>query len=376
MNSTARYIARLVAVTLIAAGCAAANAPANSPSVGSTGASPPRDSPSSAASTAGSSTPSAASPTPPLPPGQIVFDRFDSNFGPEGPYLGTFIARPDGSAPRRISVPVVVDALNAVWSPDGSRLLLSIFHPPPGLGRPAIIDADGTGYALIEPKGLDESLGCSDWSPDGRTLLCSIGSGTHHELDGIYTIRLDGSQLTRLTTSPFHDTVGTTGECGGGENRGVYSPDGAKIAFVRQKCGAGPDPSSDESGAIEVMRNDGTGLREIVPQGNAMSHPGSQISWSSDGTEIAFGSQEGELFLVHPDGTGLTQIPLPTDVGRHHAYGPSWSPDGTRIVFSMYLRSADSTDLYTISPDGSNMTKITADAGAEALVNWGPAVVR
>jgi Tol biopolymer transport system component len=259
------------------------------------------------------------------------------------------------------------------WSPDGGRLIVNISHPPPGPGYPALINADGTGYELVRAKGVTEGGGCSDWSPDGKTLVCSIGSDKHHELDGIYTMRVDGSRLTRLTHSPYHDTVGSAGECGGGENRAVYYPDGGRIAYIRQKCGAGPDPSSDESAAIEMMNADGSNLYEIVPQGGVKSHPGSQLSWSPDGSEIALGSQDGRLFLVHPDGSGYTQITLPADLGDYHAWGPDWSPDGTRLVFSMYLASADSTDLYTISPNGSHLTKITEVPGSESWARWGPA---
>jgi Tol biopolymer transport system component len=305
-----------------------------------------------------------------VPAGLIAFDRFDGTRGVEGTHLGTFIAHADGSGERQLAVSAKVDAAVPVWSPDGTRLLLSAFILPDGPGRPVIVGADGTGFTLLEPKGLAGDLGCSDWAPDGKTLVCSVGSGAHPEVDGIYTLGSDGSHLTRLTTSPFHDTVGPAGECGGGESRGAYSPDGTKIAFIRQKCGTGPDPSSDESAAIELMVSDGSGLREIVPQGGVRSHPGSHISWSPDATQIVLGSQDGELFLVHPDGTGLNRISLPTDIGDHGAYGPSWSPDGKRIVFSMYLASADSTDLYTIAPDGSSLTRMTDGPGVEGFADW------
>ena len=78
-------------------------------------------------------------------------------------------------------------------------------------------------------------------------------NGIDPDVDGIYTMRIDDLHLERLTTSPFHFTEGSAGMCGGGENRGVYSPDGTQIAYVRQKCGLGPNPSADESAAIELM---------------------------------------------------------------------------------------------------------------------------
>lgn len=308
-----------------------------------------------------------------IPAGAIAFDRFDGTAGVEGKHLATYVVRPDGTGEQQLPLPGKYDGSNPVWSPDGSKLLVFGFAQPDGPGRPGIIGADGTGFTLIQPTGLDGDLGCSAWSPDSNTLLCWIGSSRHPEIDGIYTIRPDGSQLARLTTSPFHDTIGTAGECGGGDSRGTYSPDGKAIVFIRQKCGSGTDPSSDESAAIEAMNSDGSGLHEIVPQGHVRSHPGSQLSWSPDGTRIAFGSQDRRLFLVHPDGTALTRITLSADLGDYSAYGPTWSPDGTRIAFSMYLASADSTDLYTIALDGSNLMKVTDAPGVEGNANWGPA---
>jgi Tol biopolymer transport system component len=335
--------------------------------------------PSPSGSTAAPSQRSAASPVPsastavvPVPAGLIAFDSYQAEAGAEGPYLGTFVIRGDGNGQRALTVPIEVEGLTPAWSRDGKRLVVNVWTPPNGPGRPAILNADGSGFSEIQPRGLAADMGCSDWSPDGHTLLCSVSGGPRGQLDGIYTVRTDGTGLTRLTTSPFHDTVGTAGECGGGENRGVFSPDGSKIVYVRQKCGIGPDPSSDESAALELIDRTGKNLREIVPQGQVKSHPGGQVSWSPDTTRIALGSQEGELFLVRPDGTDLVQIPISTP-SPHHAYGPSWSPDGTRIVFSMWTETAGSTDLYTISPDGSNLIKITDGLGAEAWPRWGVA---
>jgi WD40-like Beta Propeller Repeat len=315
--------------------------------------------------------PSASPSVPPQPAGRLAFDRYDGAFGAEAPLLGSFITASDGTDEHALTAPAPTIGLFPVWSPDGRRLLVSLWTQPTGPVRPGVMKVDGSGLVVFDPPGVEGDLGCTDWSPEGERLVCYV-SGFAPAPDGIYTLRSDGTDLVRLTTAPFHHTVGTAGECGGGDARGVFSPDGSRIAFIRQRCGTGANPSNEESAAIEVVNRDATGLREIVPQGAVKSHAGSQLSWSSDGSTIAFGSQAGALFLVHPDGTGLNQIRLPTDLGSHHAYGPDWSPDGTRLVFSMYVDAHGSTDLYSISPDGSNLVQVTHADGAENSVSWGP----
>jgi Tol biopolymer transport system component len=314
---------------------------------------------------------SASPSVPPQPAGRLAFDRYDVAFGAEAPLLGSFVTASDGTDEHALTLPAATIGLLPVWSPDGRRLLVALWTPPTGPVTSGVMNVDGSGLVVFDPPGVDGDLGCTDWSPDGELLACYV-SGFAPAPDGIYTLRSDGTDLVRLTTAPFHHAQGTAGECGGGDSRGVFSRDGSQIAFIRQRCGTGANPSSDESAAIEVVNRDGTGLREILPQGGVKSHPGSQLSWSPDGTRIALGSQSGELFLVHPDGTGLTQIPLPTDLGSHHAYGPDWSPEGTRIVFSMYVDAKGSTDLYSIAPDGSNLVQITQEDGAENYASWGP----
>lgn len=320
-------------------------------------------------------TPKPASAVPPLatqPSGRIIFDRYDGALGAEAPYLGTFVIRSDGTEERPIPAPPGVPGLAPAWSPDGRHLLFDSWQPPSGPGRPAIADKDGGNFAWMQAPEVDGDLDCDDWSPDGTLLACWVTGDNNPEIDGIYTIRPDGTRLTRLTTSPFHVTEGSAGSCGGGDGRGVFSPDGARIAFIRQRCGTGANPSSDESAAVEIVNRDGSDLHEVVPQGGVKTHPGSQLSWSPDGSLIALGTQAGELFLVRPEGGDPAQVKLPDAIGPHHASGPDWSPEGGRIVFSMYLDSTSSTDLYSIAPDASDLVRLTHADGAEAFARWAP----
>jgi dipeptidyl aminopeptidase/acylaminoacyl peptidase len=57
------------------------------------------------------------------------------------------------------------------------------------------------------------------------------------------------------------------------------------------------------------------------------------LSWSPDGTAVAFQSVRGRLATIGADGTGLHEFP-------YAGNDPVWSPDGTRIAFSRAAKTA------------------------------------
>ena len=301
---------------------------------------------------------------------RIAFDRMDGATSYEGAYLGTFIANADGTGEQPLAIPKGwFGPASPVWSPDGSKILLTVMgyaYPPQ---RAAVTNPDGSGFRVLAPGKLNASMACSAWSPDGSRLLCSVSTSG---LEGIYSIGVDGTGPTRLTHSPYHDTVGAEGECGGGDGEADYSPDGTQFVFMRLRCGTGPDPSSDEAGALYVENTDGTGLRRITAYGEADSHPGGSVHWSPDGTEIVYASQDHHLRLIHPDGSAPTQVHLRAG----QAKGPTWSPDGRWIAFSLAPPgTAGPTHLYRLyraRPDGTQLTKVTNTLNSDFLVSWGP----
>ena len=47
-------------------------------------------------------------------------------------------------------------------------------------------------------------------------------------------------------------------------------------------------------------------------------------------------------------------------------------PDGQRIAFSSARDGVGATDLYTMAPDGSQVTRLTQTADYEIHPNWSP----
>jgi TolB protein len=168
-------------------------------------------------------------------------------------------------------------------------------------------------------------------SPDGKTIVwTSVKDG---DLD-LYVMNLDGSKPRRLT-----DEVGYDGGA-------FFSPDSKRIVY---RAAHPTDPAEIaryqellaqrliEPGQLEifVMNADGSGKKQVT------SNQASNFSpfFHPDGTRIIFSSNvetRGEggrpsfhLYLVGDDGTGLERL---TTEGQFNSF-PMFSPDGKRLVW-------------------------------------------
>jgi Anaphase-promoting complex subunit 4 WD40 domain len=294
-----------------------------------------------------------------LPIGTVVAGRFVDS--PEGTFLGAFTLGTDGEqAP--LPMPSTSQGFSGAWSLKGGFVLATMFN-----GQRLVtgtIDRVTGAFAEIRADGLAGELDCTDWNPVLGDVICTLG-GADPADDGIYAVTVATGDATRLTTSAFHHVVGTAGECGGGEGRAVYAPDGLRFAYVQQKCGTGANPSEEETGAIAVAAADGSGSKVIVPFGGVRTHPGGEISWSPKNDLIAFGTQDGKLSVVRPDGSGLRQLQTPG-----FAYGPEWSPDGTWLLVTVVATKPSEADLFAVAADGSATVQLTNTPEVEAYTDW------
>jgi TolB protein len=152
--------------------------------------------------------------------------------------------------------------------------------------------------------------------------------------DDVWTIDADGTDLTRLTHSPWPEFDPS------------WSPDGTQIAFRSERSG---EPE------IWLMNGDGTGQRRLTA--------GLSPAWSPDGSLIAFSGTEG-LSVIRPDGKGRRVLPH-TEGGEY----PSWSPDGSRIAFNSNVTSQHT--MYIARADGSKVVDLTS-VGEGWQVDWSP----
>ncbi len=145
----------------------------------------------------------------------------------------------------------------------------------------------------------------------------------------------------------------------------TFSPDGTKIAF-------GNDADGDDE--IYVINVDGTNLQQLT---NNRSHDYGP-DWSPDGTKIAFSrirfgtrngqfASNGEVYVMSPDGSNQTRL---TRHGNDDFY-PIWPPDGSQIVFSRGNGYAQrNIDIYLMNADGSNVTRLTHEPGWDMASDW------
>ncbi len=126
----------------------------------------------------------------------IAFVGFDRQTS-----LGIFVMRADGSGRRRIASGI--EASWARWSPDG-RALVFVNEAD---GSIYVAKADGSSVRRVFdvrtlPLNAEPNFTIPAWSPDGTQLVFAAGNPSASHL---YTVNLDGQQLTQLTNGAVTD---------------------------------------------------------------------------------------------------------------------------------------------------------------------------
>jgi TolB protein len=140
-----------------------------------------------------------------------------------------------------------------------------------------------------------------------------------------------------------------------------WSPDGTRIAFV------GWD---DEDGAhIYTLKGDGTDLVRLTRAARGDYVIRSCPVWSPDGTRIAF-SEEDYVYVIDVDGTGLRRLGRPASTGGGLPC-PVWSPDGGRIAFLSLV--GHRFHVSVTNADGTEPRRFGSfSAFADGNLQWSP----
>lgn len=257
----------------------------------------------------------------------------------------------------------------AYFSPDGSHLIFQSTRDGYSCDQIYTIKIDGTDLHKVSTgKGRTT---CGYFYPSGKQILFA---STHEASPDcppkpsyergyvwpiyagydIYRGNPDGSNLTPLTRTPGYDAEAT------------IAPDGT-IVFT-----------SVRDGDMEIysMKSDGSDVKRLTNRPGPDGGP--FFSW--DGKQIAFRGKslapgpelddyrallkrelwrptELEVFVMNRDGTDQHQV---TKLGKAN-FAPSWHPDGKRLIFASNVADPKGRDfdIYTIKIDGTGLERIT-----------------
>jgi Tol biopolymer transport system component len=187
----------------------------------------------------------------------------------------------------------------------------------------------------------------------------------------LYSVRVDGQQMQRLTTTSGYDAEGT------------ISPDGKTIVWTSVR-----DGDLD----LYAMNLDGTQVRRLTDDvgydGGAFFSPDSKrivyrAAHPTDPAEIARYQDllaqrlvepgQLEIFVMNADGSGKKQVTS----NRASNFSPFFHPDGTRIIFSSNVETRGeggrpSFHLYLVNDDGTGLERLTVEGHFNSFPMFSP----
>ena len=275
-------------------------------------------------------------------------------------------------------------AHNAVWTPDGRRLLYD--------SGADLYEANPDGSDARKLATLSASISNPQISPDGRKIRVTLDD-VKTGFSELWELNRDGSQshplLPNWSDSPH--------EC-----CGRWTPDGKYFLFARFREGRTslwalperrswiqpkarpvqltngpldfwlPVPSKDGKRIFamggqarsEVLRYDG---RSFLPYLGGAS--AADLAFSADGQRVAYVSvPELTLWSSKIDGSDRIQL---SDPSAMEAAMPRWSPDGRQIVFMARTVNTD-WRAYLVAANGQGLRELIPGAAAGFDPGWSP----
>jgi len=138
---------------------------------------------------------------------RFVFARFDGNGDP----VGLYVVKTDGSQLRPITPAGTIVTSPGDWSPQGNAIVFARRVRAGMRSSLWVVHSDGSGLREIRlqaqpacggPIPDPTSRGCIHprWSPDGKKIIFSIFTATAAgEVENVYTVNADGTGLTQVT---------------------------------------------------------------------------------------------------------------------------------------------------------------------------------
>jgi TolB protein len=281
--------------------------------------------------------------------GKIAFEKIDG----VGPYGDIYLMGADGSSAAQLTN---ASDIEATWSPDGSKLAFSRTGSCSDFCHAGLwtIKADGSGLTRVTDPTQVDVAGHPAWSPDGRKIAF-ISVFPPRQFGSLYVVNADGSGLTRLASGEYLQPA--------------WSPDGTTIVFAREE-------SSIQEG-LWAINPDGTFLRQLT------NMPGDiEPAWSPDGRRIAFAGKriggpqsDSEIYVLSgPAYATVTRLTFNGATGGDDR-APAWSPDGSMIAFQSNRSDPDhwgTNEIFVMKSDGTDQVPLTNDNIEDRDPDWQP----
>jgi Tol biopolymer transport system component len=188
-------------------------------------------------------------------------------------------------------------------------------------------------------ESVDEAKKKDPIQDTDTTQIVFVSNRATTNIFQVFTMGINGRNVRRITTDSINYFFPQ------------FSPDGSYIIAYSQNI------INDEIYRIDINGENFTNLSNSPGNDNLPQ-------FSPDGSKIVFTSdRDGNREIYIMDNDGSNQRRLTNNNVTDHS--PQFSPDGMKIIFyslTDYLWSVDGYDIYTINPDGNNLTKLTSDS--------------
>ena len=261
--------------------------------------------------------------------GKLAYSRLEGTTG----YL--FIANGESKKVTLVKKADSVQFADLTWKYDGSLITFMSFDINKNKMQLYNITLDGKTMEQIYPA--DENCYSPSWSHDGR-LAYVRGNSVAHKVE----IWIDGN--------PFFYKANCF------KSRPAWSPDGKNMIITITN-------TSTMGSLYKVYLSDTSFTPLTNAAGNRTTELYSAPIYSPDGAKIAYvksvfiiGYFADEIWIMNADGTNPQRL-----TSGHHDFSPTWSPDGKYIAFTRDI--SDKPYIFAVNVDTRTVVQITQNEG-------------